>query len=77
MAEENFMEALSKEPTNVQFYRSLSRCYYDQDKYEKSIMQLEKAQDYCKEPDLKCAPFEPAPRREHGHCCVPAGDRRT
>jgi hypothetical protein len=25
----NFTDAIAKDSTNVQFYRSLSRCYYD------------------------------------------------
>jgi Tfp pilus assembly protein PilF len=47
----HFTDAISKDPTNVQFCRSLSRCYYDQDKFEQSITCLEKARALLKEPD--------------------------
>ena len=47
----HFNDAINKDPENIQFYRSLSRCYYDQEKFEQSIECLEKARSLLKEPD--------------------------
>jgi len=33
----NFNDAIAKDNTNVSFYRSLARCYYDQEKYGQSV----------------------------------------
>ena len=47
----HFNDAITKDPTNVQFQRSLSRCYYDQEKFEQSTICLEKARDLLTEDD--------------------------
>jgi tetratricopeptide (TPR) repeat protein len=49
----NFNDAIAKDSTNGSFYRSLARCYYDQEKYQRSIDCLEKAVSCLKEPDAQ------------------------
>ena len=50
---DNFNDAVKRDPNNIQFYRSMSRCYYDQQKYEESTACLEKAEALLKEPDAQ------------------------